>query len=100
LGGATAGTYKLAADFEGLSGTTDAIAFDASNATIQAALEAIRPIKTGNVVVAGTTPKSITFGGNLAKANLPLLTIVTIRRRAEPASRLLRRPTARTNFTR
>lgn len=76
LGGATAGDYKLALDFEGLQGTTSAIPFGASNAVIQAALEAIRPIKTGNVVVTGTTTKTVTFGGNLAKANIPLLTVV------------------------
>lgn len=75
LGGATGGDYVLAFDFEGLSGETAAIPFDATNAEIQAALEAVRPIKTGNVVVAGTAPKSVTFQGNLAKANLPLITV-------------------------
>lgn len=75
-GGATAGSAKFALDFEGLQGTTEAIAFDATNAVIQAALEAIRPIKSGNVVVTGTTTKTVTFGGHLAKANLPLLTVV------------------------
>lgn len=76
FGGATLGTYKLRLDFEGLIGTSAAIAFDASNAVIQAALEEIRPIKKGNIVVTGTTSKTLTFAGHLAKANLPLFTIV------------------------
>jgi hypothetical protein len=76
IGGATGGTFTLALDYEGLSGTTAAIAFGATAAAIQAALEAIRPIKTGNVTVAGSVggPFTITFAGKLAKANIPLLT--------------------------
>lgn len=76
FGGATAGSYKLAMDFEGLQGTTSAIAFDATNSVIQAAIQAIRPIKSGNLVVTGTTSKTLTFGGRLANANLPLFTVV------------------------
>lgn len=75
FGGATDGVFKLSLSFEGLSGTTEAIAFDASNAAIKAALESVRPIKTGNVNVTGTTTKTITFTGDLAKANIPLLTV-------------------------
>lgn len=76
LGGATAGGYKLRLDFEGLIGTTGVIAFDAVNAVIQAALEAIRPIKAGNVAITGTTTKTATFQNTLAKANIPLMTVV------------------------
>ncbi len=79
IGGATAGSYKLAFDFEGVSGTTPVIAFDATNATIQAALQALRPIKTGGVVVTGSVggPFTLTFGGRLANASLPLVTVTT-----------------------
>lgn len=76
LNGATALTYKLRLDFEGLAETTGEIAFDATNGEIQAALEAIRPIKVNNVTVGGTDPKTITFVNDLAKANIPLLTVV------------------------
>lgn len=79
IGGGSAGDYKLAFDNEGVSGTTPtAIAFNATAATIQAALEALRPIKTGNVAVSGSVggPFAVTFGGDLAKANLPLITVV------------------------
>lgn len=78
LGGATAGDFALAFDFEGLSGTSSLIDFDATAAQIQAALEALRPIKAGNVAVSGSVggPFTISFaGGNLANANLPLFTV-------------------------
>jgi hypothetical protein len=77
IGGATGGTFTLTFDFEGLSGTTSAIAFDATAAQIELALEALRPIKEGNVAVSGSVggPFTISFaGGNLANANLPLIT--------------------------
>lgn len=77
LGGATGGTFILNFDFEGLQGSTSAIDFDATAAEIQAALEALRPIKEGNVSVSGSVggPFTISFaGGNLANANLPLIT--------------------------
>lgn len=77
IGGASGGSFTLTFDFEGLSGTTSAIAFDATAATIQAALEALRPIKAGNVAVTGSVggPFTISFaGGTLANANLPLIT--------------------------
>jgi hypothetical protein len=73
---ATGGTFTLSFDFEGLTGTTSAIAFGANAATVQAALEALRSIKEGNVVCAGTLAggMTITFQGDLAKANVPLIT--------------------------
>jgi hypothetical protein len=77
LGGATGGTFKLAMDFEGVQGTTSAISIvGISNTIIQNAIEAIRPIKAGNIVVSSTAPKILTFGGQLANANMPLFTVV------------------------
>jgi hypothetical protein len=75
LGGATGGSYTLTFTFEGLTGTTDPIAYNATNAQIQAALEALRSVNTGNVTVTGASPKTITFGGKLAKTNVPLITV-------------------------
>lgn len=80
-GGATGGDVTFGFDHEGLSGTTSAIPTTAATtaAAIQAALEALRPIKAGNVAVSGLTggPWTVSFaGGRLANANLPLLTIV------------------------
>jgi hypothetical protein len=79
LGGATGGSVTFGFDHEGLSGTTSAIATSAATtaATIQAALEALRPIKAGNVAVSGSAggPFTVSFaGGRLANANLPLIT--------------------------
>lgn len=73
---ATGGTFTISFSFEGLSGTTSALAYNANAATVQAALEALRPIKTGNVVCSGSLASgmSITFGGKLAKANMPAFT--------------------------
>lgn len=73
---ATGGTFTISFDFEGLTGTTAAIAYNATAAVVQAGLEALRPIKSGNVLCAGTLAAgmTITFQGNLAKANVPLLT--------------------------
>ncbi len=77
IGGASGGDFTLTFDFEGLAGTTSAIAYNATAATIQLALEALRPIKAGNVAVTGSVggPFTISFaGGNLANGNLPLIT--------------------------
>jgi hypothetical protein len=74
LGAASAGTVVYS--FNGFN--TGSIAFNASNATLQAALVALPSIGAGNVVCsAGPLPASVTvtFGGNLAKqAGLPLFT--------------------------
>ena len=73
LGGTpTTGTFKLS--FKGVT-TTD-IAFDASAADVQAALQALSTIGTGNATVArtGGAPNfthTITFAGDLANLNLP-----------------------------
>lgn len=73
---ATGGTFTISFNFEGLSGTTEAIAYNATAAVVQAALEKIRPIKAGNVACSGTLSggMTITFQNKLGKANVPLLT--------------------------
>ncbi len=76
LNGATAGDYKLAFDFEGVSETSGAIPFDATNDEIQAIITAMRPIKANNATVTGTDPKTIEFVNDMSNANLPLFTIV------------------------
>jgi hypothetical protein len=72
--GASAGTFTLTF----LGQTTTAIAYNAASAAVQAALEALPSIGTGNVLCAGgalPTAVSITFQGALAKQpNLPLIT--------------------------
>lgn len=77
LGGATAGGTTVVLTYEGLSATSSVIPYNATNAQIVAILEAMRPIKKGSVAVTGTTTKTITFQGNLANANVPLMTIGT-----------------------
>jgi hypothetical protein len=80
LHGATSGHITLGLDFEGLSETSVNIATSAAltAATIKTALENLRPIKKGNVNVTGSAggPFTITFQNKLAKANLPMLTLV------------------------
>ena len=57
---------------------TAAIAFDASAATIKAALLAAIPIlATGDITVAGSGPFTYTFTGNFAGANVPPITVDT-----------------------
>lgn len=76
---ATGGTFTLSLDFEGRSGTTAPIAYNASAATIKAALEGMqRPIGSGDIAsVTGTMATSIviTFGGRLADTDVPLMTV-------------------------
>jgi hypothetical protein len=70
---ASAGTYKLS--FEGEE--TAAIAFNASAAEVQTALEALGKIAPGDVAVSGgpgdaggTAPYEVAFGGGYADANV------------------------------
>jgi len=76
---ATGGTFTLSLAFEGRTGTTVPIAYNASTATIKAALEGMqRPISEGDIAtVTGnwSTGMIVTFGGKLADTNLPLMTI-------------------------
>jgi hypothetical protein len=79
----TGGTFKLA--FQGQ--TTAAITWTATDATlvsnIDAALEALATIGTGNVTTAAGTVSSgigtitFTFAGNLAKMVVPLITVAS-----------------------
>jgi hypothetical protein len=71
------GTFRLS--FKGV--TTAAIASTATAANVQAALEALSTIGTGNVVATGGplpgTAVVLTFQGQLAGSNLPLTTVNT-----------------------
>lgn len=71
LDGATGGTYTLSFGTE----TTSDIAFDADAATIQAALEALNNIGSGNVTVASATDFTFTFGGTLGNSKLPVIQV-------------------------
>lgn len=72
LGGSpTGGTFKLSF----VNQATAALAFDASAATVQAAIEALNAIGPGNVSVAGGAggPWVLTFTGTLATTPVPTL---------------------------
>lgn len=74
--GATGGTYKLKVEYPvGNIQTTAALAFGASNATIQSALQALSNVGSGNAVVTGTGPFTVTFQGNLAALPIPVMTV-------------------------
>lgn len=77
--GATANTYALRLTLEGRTGTTRLIAWNATAAQVRTALEAIDSIEPGDVAVTGTlqTGLVVTFGGRLAKADMPALEIVS-----------------------
>lgn len=63
------GTYRLGYNDE----FTAPIAYNANAAAITSALEALTGIGTGGVVVTGTGPFTITFGGSLASLNVFLI---------------------------
>lgn len=69
---ATGGTFTLTYDGQ----TTDAIAENATAATVQTELEQLSNIEVGDVVVTGSAggPYTLTFGGNLADVNVEALT--------------------------
>ena len=68
----TGGTFTLTYDGQ----TTSAIAFDASAATVDAALEALSNIGAGDVAVTGSAggPWTVTFGTALADTNVAEMT--------------------------
>ncbi len=68
----TGGTFTLTYDGQ----TTSAIAYNASAATVDAALEALSNIGAGDVAVTGSAggPWTVTFGTALANQNVPQLT--------------------------
>jgi hypothetical protein len=82
-GSVTSGTFTLSYTIEGRTGVTKSIAYDATAAQIQAALynpaaSISNLIKQGDVVASGTWGGGgivLTFGGRLAKWNLPLPTV-------------------------
>lgn len=70
--GATGGTFTLTYDGE----ETDAIAYNATAATVQAELEQLPNLAVGDVVVTGNAggPYTVTFGGELADTNVAAIT--------------------------
>lgn len=73
----TAGDFTLTFDGE----TTAAIAFNATAAAMQTALEALSNVNPGDVTVTGgpggaggTTPYTVTFGGQYVGVNVPQMT--------------------------
>jgi hypothetical protein len=69
-GGPTGGTFTLTFD----GATTAAIAYNASAAAVQSALEALPSINAGDVTVTGTGPYTVTFGGDLAGTDVAAMT--------------------------
>lgn len=92
---ATAGTFTLTYEEE----ETSAIAYDASTATVQAALEALTGVTAGDITVGGTTldaggPMTFTFLGGLGDVDMlsndvTLLTGVTTATFAETVKGVL-----------
>lgn len=77
-GGATAGTFKIRFGTE----ETAAIAFDATAATIQAALRALSNISATGISCTGgplnTTPVVCTFAAEYAAVDVPVFVIVNV----------------------
>lgn len=74
LGAATAGTVTITVDGE----TTSALAFNATTAAVQAALEALSNVGPGDIVVTGgPLPGAITltFGGRYRGVNVAAVTV-------------------------
>lgn len=75
LGAASAGTITITFDGE----TTAAIAYNASAATVQTALEALSNINPGDVTATGGplpgTAVTLTFGGRYLGKNVPAITV-------------------------
>jgi hypothetical protein len=73
----TGGTFRLS--FRGVQTAT--IAYNATAAAVQAALEAISTVGTGNLLAAGGplpgSPVTLTFQGLLAAQDQPLITVVS-----------------------
>lgn len=78
-GTVSGGTFTIALTMEGRTVETKPIAWDASTTAIQSALTAARMlfIQPGSVTVGGdwTSGITLTFSGNLAKADIPAVTI-------------------------
>lgn len=82
-GTSTAGTFKLTVTEPGALGgnseQTTAIAYNASAATIQTALEALDNVPTGSIIASGGalpgTPVVLTFGDVFAEQDVPAITV-------------------------
>lgn len=75
---ADAGAAAFTFAFEGVTGTTSALAYNISAANFKKALEALASIGEGQITsVTGTlaTGFVVTFGGDYAKTNVPLITV-------------------------
>lgn len=68
----TGGTFRLIFDGD----TTSALAYNASAATVQTALEALSGLASGDVTVTGSAggPYTVTFGGTLDLSALAIMT--------------------------
>jgi hypothetical protein len=64
-GSPTGGTYTLTVTTPDGAQTTAAIAYNATAATVQAAIEALSNVPTGAVSVSGSGPYTVTFVGDL-----------------------------------
>lgn len=71
-GGPTGGTFTLTFDGE----VTAAIAYNATAAAVQSALEALSNVTPGDIVVSGSAggPYTLTFGGAYSEQNVPAVT--------------------------
>ena len=71
-GSPTGGTFTLTFDGE----TTGTIAYNASAATVQTALEGLSNVNSGDVAVTGSAsgPWTVTFAGRYAGINVPVFT--------------------------
>lgn len=84
-GNLEAGDYTLTFDGQ----TTSAITFDASDATIEAALEALSNVGVGDIDIAATANGyNATFQGALANTNVPQMTAgsITLMQKADTVS--------------
>lgn len=73
---ATGGTFKVISNINGVTRATAAVAYDASAATLQTALEGLSNIGSGNVAVSKTgSVFTVTFQGTLASTNVPALLV-------------------------
>lgn len=79
-GTSTAGTFKLTVALaDGSSKQTAAIAYNASAATVQSAVEALDNVPTGSIVASGGalpgTPVVLTFTDSFRNTNEPAITV-------------------------
>lgn len=72
LDSASGGTYTLTVTVNGVSATTSALAYNASDGTIQTALQALSNVGSGGITVSSL---AMTFAGNLAAQEHALVTL-------------------------